>query len=55
MFNNLFRYSIEWHVKEGESFEPIKHIATVRGAVRYLLLGERVALNVLSRYVFVNE
>ncbi|TIB75723.1 nicotinate-nucleotide diphosphorylase [Wallemia mellicola] len=41
--------TIEWHVKEGESFEPIKHIATVRGAVRYLLLGERVALNVLSR------
>ncbi|TIC30108.1 nicotinate-nucleotide diphosphorylase [Wallemia mellicola] len=40
--------TIEWHVKEGESFEPIKHIATVRGAVRYLLLGERVALNVLS-------
>lgn len=41
--------TVEWHIQEGESFEPVKHIATVRGAVRYLLLGERVALNVLSR------
>ncbi|TIA89346.1 hypothetical protein E3P99_02134 [Wallemia hederae] len=41
--------SVEWHISEGEAFEPVKHIATVRGAVRFLLLGERVALNVLSR------
>ncbi|TIB32255.1 hypothetical protein E3P86_03189 [Wallemia ichthyophaga] len=41
--------SVEWHINEGDSFEPVKHIATVRGAVRFLLLGERVALNVLSR------
>lgn len=42
--------SVEWHINEGDSFEPVKHIATVRGAVRFLLLGERVALNVLSRW-----
>lgn len=41
--------SVEWHVKEGESFKPIKHCATVRGPVRKLLLGERVALNTLAR------
>lgn len=41
--------SVEWHVKEGEHFEPIKHCATVRGPVRKLLLGERVALNTLAR------
>ncbi|KAF8076592.1 Quinolinate phosphoribosyl transferase [Lyophyllum atratum] len=40
---------VEWHVKEGETFEPIKHVATVRGKARHLLLGERVALNLLAR------
>jgi len=40
---------VEWHVAEGDEFEPIKHIATVRGKARYLLLGERVALNILAR------
>ncbi|KAL0949327.1 hypothetical protein HGRIS_009402 [Hohenbuehelia grisea] len=40
---------VEWHVKEGESFEPIKHVATVTGKARHLLLGERVALNMLAR------
>jgi nicotinate-nucleotide pyrophosphorylase len=30
-------------------FEPIKHVATVRGKARHLLLGERVALNLLAR------
>jgi len=42
-------YSVEWHVTEGDEFEPIRHIATVRGKARYLLLGERVALNLLAR------
>jgi nicotinate-nucleotide pyrophosphorylase len=42
-------YSVEWHIAEGDEFEPIKHIATVRGKARYLLLGERVALNLLAR------
>lgn len=40
---------VEWHIAEGDEFEPIKHIATVRGKARYLLLGERVALNLLAR------
>ncbi|KAG8218655.1 Quinolinate phosphoribosyl transferase [Butyriboletus roseoflavus] len=40
---------VEWHMQEGETFEPVKHVATVRGKVRHLLLGERVALNLLAR------
>ncbi|KAF5322686.1 hypothetical protein D9619_000661 [Psilocybe cf. subviscida] len=40
---------IEWHVQEGEVFQPVKHIATVRGKARFLLIGERVALNLLAR------
>lgn len=40
---------VQWHIKEGETFEPIKHIATVKGKARHLLLGERVALNMLAR------
>lgn len=40
---------VEWHMEEGETFEPIKHAATVRGKVRHILLGERVALNMLAR------
>ena len=40
---------VEWHLKEGETFEPIKHVATVRGKARHILLGERVALNMLAR------
>lgn len=42
-------FSIEWHVQEGDVFQPVKHIATVRGRARFLLLGERVALNLLAR------
>lgn len=41
--------SVEWHIQEGETFEPIKHVATVKGKARHLLLGERVALNMLAR------
>ncbi|KAK0206323.1 Quinolinate phosphoribosyl transferase [Desarmillaria ectypa] len=40
---------VEWHIKEGDTFEPIKHVATVKGKARHLLLGERVALNMLAR------
>ena len=40
---------VEWHIKEGEIFQPVKHIATVRGKARHVLLGERVALNILAR------
>jgi len=46
---SILGYSVEWHVAEGDEFDPIKHIATVRGKARYLLLGERVALNLLAR------
>ena len=41
--------SVEWHIREGDSFTPITHCATVRGPVRKILLGERVALNILAR------
>ncbi|KAJ5280675.1 hypothetical protein N7478_006047 [Penicillium angulare] len=43
--------TIEWHIKEGQplSLDPIHHCATVRGPVRKILLGERVALNILAR------
>ena len=40
---------MEWYVEEGEMFEPIKRVATVRGQAHNLLLGERVALNLLAR------
>jgi nicotinate-nucleotide pyrophosphorylase (carboxylating) len=40
---------VEWHVKEGDIFDPVKHVATVKGKARHLLLGERVALNMLAR------
>ncbi|KAG5351301.1 Nicotinate-nucleotide pyrophosphorylase [carboxylating] [Termitomyces sp. T112] len=48
VFNQL-GCEVEWHLKEGETFEPVKHIATVRGKARHVLLGERVALNLLAR------
>jgi nicotinate-nucleotide pyrophosphorylase (carboxylating) len=40
---------VEWHVREGAPFDPVAHCATVRGPVRSILLGERVALNTLAR------
>jgi len=40
---------VEWHVAEGATFAPVKHVATVTGKARHLLLGERVALNLLAR------
>ena len=50
LINRLLIYSrVEWHVKEGDTFEPVKHIATVKGKARFLLLGERIALNLLAR------
>lgn len=41
--------SVEWHIREGDAIAPIAHCATVRGPVRKVLLGERVALNTLAR------
>ena len=40
---------VEWHTEEGDTFEPVKHVATVRGKARHLLIGERVAVNLLAR------
>ncbi|KAF9821298.1 hypothetical protein IEO21_00906 [Rhodonia placenta] len=40
---------VEWHLEEGVTFEPVRHVATVRGKARHILLGERVALNMLAR------
>jgi len=40
---------VEWHLEEGQTFEPVKHVATVRGKARMILLGERTALNILAR------
>ncbi|KAK6539000.1 hypothetical protein TWF694_010548 [Orbilia ellipsospora] len=51
-FNEVFTQlgcSVEWHIHEGEFFEPIKKCATIRGPARKILLGERVALNTLAR------
>ncbi|KAG4433851.1 nicotinate-nucleotide diphosphorylase (carboxylating) [Cadophora sp. M221] len=45
--------TVKWHLEEGSVVEPGSAgkiaVATVTGSVRKLLLGERVALNTLSR------
>lgn len=43
--------TVEWHMKEGDIIpqDSKVKVATVTGPVRNLLLGERVALNTLSR------
>ncbi|KAL8634936.1 MAG: hypothetical protein Q9228_007523, partial [Teloschistes exilis] len=48
-FANWIARTVEWHIQEGEAFTPVKHCATVRGPIRKILLGERVALNTLAR------
>jgi nicotinate-nucleotide pyrophosphorylase (carboxylating) len=54
-FNETFHQvdcQVEWLVKEGQEFDPKGGkllIAKVQGPVRKLLLGERVALNMLAR------
>jgi len=54
-FDEIFKAlgcEVEWLVKEGEVVGQgggKQQVATVRGPVRKLLLGERVALNVLAR------
>ncbi|KAH8830380.1 Quinolinate phosphoribosyl transferase [Flagelloscypha sp. PMI_526] len=48
IFNQL-GCSVEWNLTEGSSFQPVTHIATVKGKARHLLLGERIALNLLAR------
>ncbi|EZF32834.1 nicotinate-nucleotide pyrophosphorylase [Trichophyton mentagrophytes] len=41
--------TVDWNVKEGDRIEPVTVCAIVRGPMRKLLLGERVALNILAR------
>ncbi|KAI9652432.1 MAG: hypothetical protein M1831_006775 [Alyxoria varia] len=53
-FNEVFRQlgcEVYWFIPESHTTSPQtrKHIATVHGPVRSLLLGERVALNLLAR------
>lgn len=40
---------VVWNANEGTFHKPIKQVATVSGKVRQILLGERVALNIISR------
>ncbi|KAL4945313.1 hypothetical protein BDV06DRAFT_184947 [Aspergillus oleicola] len=53
-FDEVFRQlgcEVEWHHPEGHSLPANSktHVATVRGPIRKILLGERVALNILAR------
>ncbi|PGH12571.1 nicotinate-nucleotide diphosphorylase (carboxylating) [Helicocarpus griseus UAMH5409] len=51
-FNEVFSQlgcTVEWNVKEGDPVETITTCAVVRGPMRKILLGERVALNILAR------
>lgn len=46
--------TVDWHVSEGDSITAQdatakRHCATVQGPMRKILLGERVALNLLAR------
>ncbi|KAJ1659450.1 nicotinate-nucleotide diphosphorylase (carboxylating) [Dispira simplex] len=51
-FDEVFKQvgcRVEWLVAEGTEFKPIKEVAYVYGPARQLLMGERVALNMLAR------
>lgn len=53
-FDEIFKQlgcTVAWHVKEGDEVGQggKQHVATVKGPVRNVLLGERVGLNVLAR------
>ncbi|KZP00991.1 nicotinate-nucleotide diphosphorylase [Calocera viscosa TUFC12733] len=51
-FDEVFKQlgcRVEWHLKEGEPFKKVKHVATVTGLAKSLLQGERTALNILAR------
>ncbi|GES65557.1 nicotinate-nucleotide pyrophosphorylase [Aspergillus terreus] len=43
--------TVQWHIQEGQPITPTPttHCATVHGPIRQILLGERVALNILAR------
>ena len=44
-------YSVEWAAKEGDWIKPQgkQEIGRVYGKARHILLGERTALNIISR------
>lgn len=51
-FEEVFKVldcQVDWHFSEGTFLEPICKVATVTGKVRNILLGERVALNCITR------
>ncbi|KAK9764176.1 nicotinate-nucleotide diphosphorylase (carboxylating) [Basidiobolus ranarum] len=51
-FDEIFRYfecRVEWSLEEGEKFQPIKEVAKVYGKARNILMGERLALNLIAR------
>ncbi|XP_067935033.1 nicotinate-nucleotide pyrophosphorylase [carboxylating]-like [Watersipora subatra] len=51
-FDTLFsklECHVKWNYKEGDNIEVMSRVATVIGPARNILLGERVALNILSR------
>ncbi|CAG8829848.1 25322_t:CDS:2 [Gigaspora margarita] len=51
-FNEVFNQldcSVEWFLNEGDYFEPIKEIAKVQGNACNILIGERIALNIIAR------
>lgn len=41
--------TIDWHAQEGDDLQPYTKVATVTGRVRNILLGERIALNCVTR------
>lgn len=45
----LLDCKIEWYLQEGEVVKPVKIVAKVTGKVRNILLGERTALNIITR------
>ncbi|XP_070571890.1 nicotinate-nucleotide pyrophosphorylase [carboxylating]-like [Ptychodera flava] len=51
-FNAIFKEldcEVHWHTAEGTPLEPVCEVALIQGKVRNLLLGERVALNCITR------
>ncbi|XP_065053968.1 nicotinate-nucleotide pyrophosphorylase [carboxylating]-like [Rhopilema esculentum] len=51
-FNTVFselNCTVSWVYEEGTSLEPICNVAYIHGKAKDLLLGERVALNILTR------
>jgi len=40
---------VEWFKDDGDRIDPICRVATVTGPIRNILLGERLALNIMTR------